>query len=219
MKPLRFSSIHQCVELPVSSLKTNICNILTHWWHNWMCSPLVVQVGSWKKRNSWKKTANCGNITGGSYIETPPILTALKRSIFNIVKKRDNFCFLYCIAAAIFSFVGRPHSPKIHKKNTERLSFNPKLMPMPLSAVPTFEKRNSCSINVYQLENSKLVSVYHSKNRKGRHKIDMLLWLENKNSHYCLMKIISTLIHFLCRSKSKKTKGQSHDSGETAFNR
>ena len=153
------------------------------------------------------KTAACGNVTGGSYIETPPMLKPLKRSILNVVNKRDNFCFLYCIAAAIFSFVGRPHSPKIHKKNIERLSFNPKLMPMPLSAIPMFEKRNRCSINVHQLENSKLVSVYHSKNRKGRHKIDLLRLLENRNSHYCLIKSISNLIHFLCRSKSKQNKG------------
>ena len=92
-------------------------------------------------------------------------------------------------------------------------------MPMPLSAFPTFEKRNSCSINVYQLEKSKLVSVYHSKNRKGRHKIDLLRLLENRNSHYCLIKIISNLIHFLCHSNQSKTKGQNHDSAETASNR
>ena len=43
------------------------------------------------------KTAACGNVTGGSYIETPPILKPLKRSILNVVNKRDNFCFLlYC---------------------------------------------------------------------------------------------------------------------------
>ena len=78
---------------------------------------------------------------------------------------------------------------------------------MPLSVIPMFEKRNRCSINVYQLENSKLVLVYHSKNRKGGHKIDLLRLLENKNSHYWLIKNISNLIHFLCRSKSKQNKG------------
>ena len=127
--------------------------------------------------------------------------------MLNVVNKRDNFCFLYCIAAALSSFVARPHIPKIHKKNFERLSFNPKLMPMPLSAIPTFEKRNRCSINVYQLENSKLVSVYHSKNGKGRHKIDLLRLLKNKNSHLCLINNISNLIYFLCRWKSKQNKG------------
>ena len=153
------------------------------------------------------KTVSCSKVTGGSYIETPPILKALNRSILNVVNKRDNFCFLYCVAAALFSFIGRANSPKTHKKNIERLSFNSELMPMPLSAIPSFEKRNCCSINVYQMENSKLVSVYHSKNRRARHKIDLLRLMDNQNSHYCLIKNFSNLIHFLTRSRMKHDKG------------
>ena len=65
------------------------------------------------------KTAACGNVTRGSYIEKPPILKPLKRSILNVVEERDSFCFFYCIAVAIFSIVGRPHSPKVHKKIIE----------------------------------------------------------------------------------------------------
>ena len=40
------------------------------------------------------KTAARGNVTGGSYIKTPPILKPLKRSILNVVNKRDKFCFI-----------------------------------------------------------------------------------------------------------------------------
>ena len=148
------------------------------------------------------KTVSSSIDTGGSYIETPPILKPLNCSILNVVNERDNFCFLYCVAAALFSFIGRANSPKTHKKNIERLSFISKLMPMPLSAIPSFEKRNRCSINVYQMENSKLVSVYHSKNRRERHKIDLRL-MDNQNSYYCLIINFSNLIHFLTRSRIK----------------
>ena len=153
------------------------------------------------------KTVSCSKVTGGSYIETPPNLKPQNRSTLNVVNKRDNFCFLYCVAAALFSFIGRANSPKTHKKNIERLYFNSKLMPMPLSAIPSFEKRNHCSINVYQMENSELVCVYHSKNRRGRHKIDLLRLMDNQNSHYCLIKNFSNLIHFLNRSRMKHDKG------------
>ena len=152
------------------------------------------------------KTGSCSKVTGGTYIETPPILKPLNCSILNIVNKRDNFCFLYCVPAAPFSFIGRANSPKTHKKNIERLSFNSKLMPMPLSTIP-FENRNRCSINVHQMENSKLVSVYHSKNRRGRHKIDLFRLMDNQNSHYWLIKNFSNLIHFLTRSRMKHDKG------------
>ena len=80
-------------------------------------------------------------------------------------------------------------------------------MPMPLSAIPSFDKRNRCSINVYQMDNSKLVSLYHSKNRKGRHTIDRLRLKDNQNSHYCLIKNFSNLIHLLIRSRIKHDKG------------
>ena len=71
------------------------------------------------------KTAACGNVTRGSFMEKPPILKALKRSIVNVVDERDNFCFDW-IASAIFSFVGRPHSPKVHKKNW-KIIFQPEV--------------------------------------------------------------------------------------------
>ena len=57
------------------------------------------------------------------------------------------------------------------------------------------------------MENSKLVSVYHSKNRRARHKIDLLRLMDNQNSHYCLIKNFSNLIHFLTRSRMKHDKG------------
>ena len=67
------------------------------------------------------KTVCCDNVTGSSYTETPALLKTLKRSLLNVVNKRDNFCFLYCIAAAMFSFTGKPFRPKSHKKNIEKL--------------------------------------------------------------------------------------------------
>ena len=154
------------------------------------------------------KTFSCSKVTFGSYIETPPILKPLNRSILNVVNKRDDYFFLYCVAAALFSFIGRANSPKTHKKNIERLSFNSKLMPMTLSATPSFEKPNRCSINVYQMQNSKLVSVYHSKNRRRRQKIDLLPLMDKQNSHYCLNKNFSNINHFLTRSRMKGPKSR-----------
>ena len=52
-EPLRFSSIFQGLKMLVNSLKTNLCHTLTHWWDDWMCSPLVVHIGPWKHWNSW----------------------------------------------------------------------------------------------------------------------------------------------------------------------
>ena len=51
------------------------------------------------------------------------------------------------------------------------------------------------------------MSVYHTKNRKARNKIDLLRLVDNKNNHYCLIKNFSNLVHFLTRSKLKQGKG------------
>ena len=110
VKPLRLSSIRQCVELPERSLKTNICNTLMTQLNVFATGGSGWVVETMKQLEI--KTAACGNVTGCSHKETPPILKPLKRSILNVVNKRNKFCFLYCIEAAIFSFVGRPHSPK-----------------------------------------------------------------------------------------------------------
>ena len=64
------------------------------------------------------KTVCCTNVTGSSYIETPALLKPLKRSLLNVVNKRNNFCFLYCIAAALFPFTGKPFRPNSHKKTS-----------------------------------------------------------------------------------------------------
>ena len=73
------------------------------------------------------KTAKCATVVAGPYI-----LQKLKRSLLNIVNKKDNFCFLYCVAAALLSFVGRAFRPKTHLENVQKLHFNAKQMPMPL---------------------------------------------------------------------------------------
>ena len=40
------------------------------------------------------RTASCSNVTGGSYLGTPPIPNSLKRLIPKGAHKRDIFCFL-----------------------------------------------------------------------------------------------------------------------------
>ena len=113
------------------------------------------------------KTATSQALSVSSYIETPNIMKGLSKSLLNVKSKNDNFCFLYCVAAASFVFTGRAFSPKSHKENMKRLKFDLSRMPTPLSNIQPFEKSNDVSINVYQLENRKLVAVFYSKNKNS----------------------------------------------------
>ena len=80
-------------------------------------------------------------------------------------------------------------------------------MPMPLSGIRSFEVRNRCSINVYQLDGRKLINIYSSKNKSQRRKVNLLRLVDGKRSHYCLIKNFSNLIHHLSRSPQKRSNG------------
>ena len=119
MKPLRLSSTRHfavACELTEDGIMQHIdalatqLNVFTTGGSGW-------DVKTMKKLET--KTASCGNVTGGSSIEKPTILKRLKSSILKVVNERDNFCFLHCIAAAIFASFGRPHSPEIRKKTMD----------------------------------------------------------------------------------------------------
>ena len=112
------------------------------------------------------KTVCCNNVSVISYIETPPLLKPLKRSFLNVVNKRDIFSFLYCIAAAMFFFTGESVCPNSHKKHREAL-FQPEAHSNDFIRSSLVRKRNHCSINVFQLKNTKLVSVYFTKNQRA----------------------------------------------------
>ena len=140
-----------------------------------------------------------------SYIATPIILKGLSRSLIKIRNRKDNF-FLYCVAAAIFCFLGRQSHPRDQRQNLKHLKFNTKQMPLPISSILTFEKSNDVSINVYQLEGRKLVDVFYSKN-KSKRRINLLRLTGDSRYTYCLITNFSNLLEQLTRSENKRRKG------------
>ena len=127
------------------------------------------------------------------------------------------FFFLFCVAASIFSFIGRPIYPKSHKKNVKRLKFNTKRMPMPLSSIAPLEKSNNVSNNVYLLDNRKLVAVYYSKNKTHKRCINLVRLVDGSKSQYRLIK----KNHPICFSGSlhqrrKESRVLSQNSVQTA---
>ena len=78
---------------------------------------------------------------------------------------------------------------------------------MSLSSIASFEKRNSVSINVYQLENGKLVAVFYSKNKSSKRRVNLLRLVSGCKTHYCLIKNFSNLLQRLMRSEKKRKHG------------
>ena len=152
------------------------------------------------------KAATCQTLSGSSHIETPNLLKGLSKSLLN-VKNKKNFCFLCCVAAAFFPFNGRATYTKSHEENVKKLKFNSSRMPMSLSSIASFEKRNSVSISVYQLENGKLVAVFNSKNKSSKRRVNLLLLVSGCTTHFRLIKNFSNLLQHLTRSEKKRKHG------------
>ena len=87
------------------------------------------------------------------------------------------------------------------------LHFNAKQMPMLLSGIRSFIVRNRCSIYIYQIDGRKLINIYSSKNNSQRRKVNVLILVDGKPSHFCLIKNFSNHIHHLSRSPQKRSSG------------
>ena len=144
----------------------------------------------------------------GTYIPTPEKLKTLRRSLLNIKNKQDGFCFIYCIAAAIFPVTKNQERPQNYTAHMSKFKFDRNKMPMPLSSIPVFERNNDLKINVYSFENNKMYPVYLSKQKKGgktRKTIHLLLLCEDNKAHYCLIKSLDRVLKTMLRSRRTAT--------------
>ena len=67
------------------------------------------------------KTAKCASAVGGSYIETPAIFQKVSRSLLNIINKKDNFCFIYCVYIYIYIYTSYILSPLLLDVHSGRI--------------------------------------------------------------------------------------------------
>ncbi|XP_054256909.1 uncharacterized protein LOC128981938 [Macrosteles quadrilineatus] len=143
-------------------------------------------------------------LKGSSYIALPEKIR-LKRAVVNI-KNNDQRCFMWCCLAAL-------HPSKVHPERIESYTayvdgflelFDGIDFPVKLTDVKKFEKRAGLSINVYGLEeNSDVFPLCVTDEEKPVH-VDLLLVKDGTNSHYCLIKNLSRLVHSQATKHNRK---------------
>ncbi|XP_049887050.1 uncharacterized protein LOC126381638 [Pectinophora gossypiella] len=133
-------------------------------------------------------------LRASGFIELPQSIK-MKRACINI-KNNDNFCFLWCIMAALFPTKYNSNRPSSYPHFETTLSTKGMTFPVSLSDVKVFEKNNPrVSVNIYGLKNKKTVvgPLYKSVHKKKKH-VNLLLLENGLRSHYCLIKDLSRLI-------------------------
>ena len=67
------------------------------------------------------KTAQNATSPAGTYIEPPPILRNLKRSLLNIVNKKDSFCFCIALQLRYFLLLVLPLDRRVIRKTLKSI--------------------------------------------------------------------------------------------------
>lgn len=144
---------------------------------------------------------NRANLTRGSqFLESPPTLEA-KKACINIENKSDNYCFKWCMIAALSSTPVNPTRTSSYNVNIDNdiirlqngniLNFNTMEFPLALQAVKVFERKNDISVNVFGYEKDEVIGPYHlTKAEKNVH-VNLILLHNNERYHYILIKNMS----------------------------
>ena len=132
-----------------------------------------------------------------------------KKSLLNIKNVYDDFCLLYCVAAALFPVTHNRSRSSNYSSRLPELIFDPNNMPIKIEHIPKFEHDNSLSITLFHYrEYGILTTCFWRKRRESvRKKINLVLLTNAETSHYCLITNFQNFMHKMCRSYKKNAKG------------
>ncbi|CAC5423990.1 unnamed protein product [Mytilus coruscus] len=133
-------------------------------------------------------TVKYSPISGSSYMELPSKLHH-SHAITNI-KNEDKKCFLWSVLAALHPAERNPDRVFHYTKYADSLNLTGIDFPVSLSKVEKFEKQNNLSINVFGWEDGQVFPLYMTKMLNGSNEIDLLYLSDDRNSHYCWIKIL-----------------------------
>lgn len=127
-------------------------------------------------------------LSGASWLPTPIIFTHKKvcDAVLNIENKNDNFCFKYCILAAIFDL--KDVNVETYNNLKHNLDFTHLNFPMEVKQIQIFERRNpKISVSIFGFENKDIFPLHISNSREFDHHIDLLLITSGEVSHFLLI--------------------------------
>ena len=142
---------------------------------------------------------------GSSYFPTPKKLD-VKKAIINVQNKQDNECFKWAVTSAVFP--REKNKQRLNQEmrvNSEKLNWEGIDFPTPIYQIARFEKQNPYSINVFGYTGERVYPLRISEH-ENKQCINMILFLNKKNKHYCWIADMSRLT----ASQINKHKGKRH---------
>ena len=142
-------------------------------------------------------------LSGSSYVKLPTELRSPKKGLVNI-KNNDQKCFLWCHVRHINPV--KDHSErvkKIDKDFANNLNYDGIEFPVQEKDFKKVEIHNNICVNVFGYENKLIFPVYIS-NQTFKSSIDLLLLINDDQSHYVYIKDFNIFMFHKTKNKNKK---------------
>ncbi|XP_067209973.1 uncharacterized protein [Linepithema humile] len=130
-------------------------------------------------------------LRAGCHIELPRKIM-LKKAVVN-VKSNDNACFAWAVVAALYPAEKHPERTIEYPHYSTVLNLCGIEFPMTLPQISKFEKLNTISVNVFTTQDSKIVPLRLTSNKKEKH-VNLLYVHRNNNAHFACIKNMSRLV-------------------------
>ncbi|XP_076635443.1 uncharacterized protein LOC143348731 [Colletes latitarsis] len=122
----------------------------------------------------------------------------LKKAVINVCST-DNACFAWSVVAALYPAESRVSLASSYPHYTTVLNIQDIEFPMTLNQIKKFEHINNISINVYTIENKKVLPIRVTDKKMERH-VNLLYLGANDVGHFTWIKNLSRLV---CTQLSK----------------
>ncbi|XP_067205864.1 uncharacterized protein [Linepithema humile] len=141
-------------------------------------------------------------LRAGCHIELPRKIM-LKRAVVN-VKSNDNACFAWAVVAALYPVKKKSDIVSQYPHYSTMFNLCGIEFPMTLPQISKFEKLNTISVNVFTMEDSKIIPLRLANDKMEKH-VNLLYVHGNNDAHFVCIKDLSRLVSSqLSKEKCKK---------------
>jgi len=177
---------------------------LDEWYERYIIEPTLALLDEFQERDSGWALSRILNLTvnvnrynpmrAGCHITLPREIMS-KRAVIN-VKSTDNACFAWSMVAALYPAEGHSERMSSYPHYTTVLTFDDIEFPMTLKNIGKFERLNNVSINVYGIEEQKILPLRLTDNKREKH-VNLLYVQDPQDDnigHFTLIKNLSRLV-------------------------
>ncbi|XP_067204246.1 uncharacterized protein [Linepithema humile] len=201
----------------VKTIATKNCELfptsdLNEWYTKHVVDVILASLEEFQERDSGWALSRILNLTvnvnklnplrAGCHIELPWQIM-LKRAVVN-VKSNDNACFAWAVVAALHPAKKNPERTIEYPHYSTVLNLCGIEFPMTLPQISKFEKLNTISVNVFTTQDSKIVPLRLTDDKKEKH-VNLLYVRKNNDAHFACIKNLPRLVSSqLSKEKCKK---------------